>query len=454
MKKLAIILILVLVGISIVFSQAKPGGIARQAAMGGSFAGQGLVLNPFIMMDPALILVNPAYQDRYKDYMWSNLAGGRVEGLNSGDNGYGHQNAGIAFGVSDAFTLGAILSYDPSAANNNTGNLSDYPQYQRAPQTIPRIENVWELVGSYKLSTMALGLGLMYGWSNYNDKEDFTSPVSSEEDEMSSSMIGIRAGAILDLNDKLSFDFSGQLRLDNATDKITRTPEVTGTGGEYKSSGTEMVFSARACYKINNKFNFVPYAMIGFSNSEPKEATPPTGGTAATASLKYSTSLYAFGIGGEYRTQSFYLAGGISYQHASFETDTKSPGTATDTLLETLSYTGFPVVNLGGEWWFTEWLCGRIGYFRSIGSEMHKDEYPQRTWEHNESYDFSAINIGELNGSSYDGIVTLGVGFKFGGFSLEATVSEDALRRGLGLIGSYNGINTFGYMTASYNFAE
>jgi hypothetical protein len=454
MKKLAIILILVLVGISIVFSQAKPGGIARQAAMGGSFAGQGLVLNPFIMMDPALILVNPAYQDRYKDYMWSNLAGGRVEGLNSGDNGYGHQNAGIAFGVSDAFTLGAILSYDPSSANGNTSNLSSYPQYQRESQSIPQIENVWEVVGSYQLSKLTLGLGLMYGWSNHNDKDDRTSPVSSYEYEMSSSMMGIRAGAIFDLNEKLLFDFSAQLRLDNATDKKTFTPAVTGDGGEYKSSGTEMVFAARACYKMNNKFNVVPYAMIGFANSEPKEETPPTGATAATASLKYSRSLYAFGIGGEYRTQTFYLAGGISYQHASFESDMKRPGTATDTLKGTYSYTGFPVVNLGGEWWFTEWLCGRIGYFRSIGSEMQKDEYPRETWEHNESYNFSAINIGELNGSSYDGIVTLGVGFKFGGFSLEATVSEDALRRGLGLIGSYNGINTFGYMTASYNFAE
>ena len=454
MKKLAIILILLLIGVSIIFSQAKPGGIARQVAMGGSFAGQGLVLNPFIMMDPALLLVNPAYQDRYKDYMWSNLAGGRVEGLNSGDNGYGHQNAGIAFGVSDAFTLGAILSFDPSAANMYTGDLSGYPQYQRAPQTIPQIENVWELIGSYKLSTMTLGLGLMYGWSNHNDKDDYTSPVSSEEDEMSSSMIGIRAGAIIDLNDKLSFDVAGQLRLDNATDKITRTPEVAGTGGEYKSSGTEMVFSARACYKMNNKFNFVPYAMIGFSNAEPKEEKPPTGATAAIASLKYSTLLYAFGIGGEYRTQSFYLAGGISYQHYSSESDRKEVGVDADTLKETISYTGFPVVNLGGEWWFTEWMVGRIGYFRSIGSRMVKDEYPRRTWEHNQSYNFSSINIGELFGGNHDGIVTLGVGFKFGGFSLEATVSEDALRRGLGLIGSYNGINTFGYMTASYNFAE
>lgn len=451
MKKFAIILILLIIGVSIMFSQAKPGGIARQVAMGGSMAGQGLVLNPFIMMDPALLLVNPAYQDSYKDYMWSNLAGGRVEGWNSGDNGYGHQNVGIAFGVSDGFTLGAILSYDPSAANMYKNALWNYPQYQRFKQTIPDIENVWELVGSYKFSTMTLGLGLMYGSSTHTDKDDYTSPVSSEEREMSASMIGIRAGAIFDLNDRLSFDLSGQLRLDNATDKITRTPEIAGTGGEYSASGTEIVFYARACYKMNNKFNFVPYATVAMSNSEPKEEKAPTGATAATASLKYSTSVYAFGIGGEYRTQTFYLAGGLSYQHYSEVWDENSTA---DTLKETDSYTGLPVVNLGGEWWLTEWLVGRIGYFRSIGSETHKDEYPRRTWERNESYNFSAINIGELNGGNYDGIVTLGVGFKFGGFSLDATVSEEALRRGLGLIGSNNGINTFGYMTASYNFAE
>lgn len=451
MKKFAIILILLIIGISIIFSQAKPGGIARQVAMGGSMAGQGLVLNPFIMMDPALLLVNPAYQDMYKDYMWSNLAGGRVEGWNSGDNGYGHQNAGIAFGVSDGFTLGAILSYDPSAANMYKNALWDYPQYQRFKQTIPDIENVWELVGSYKLSSMTLGLGLMYGWSSHTDKDDYTSPVSSEEREMSASMFGIRAGTVFDLNSNLWFDISGQLRFENATDKITRTPVVNGTGGEYKASGTELVIAARSCYKMSNKFSLVPYATVAMSNSEPKESSPPTGITPATASLKLSTSHYAFGIGGEYRTQTFYLAGGLSYRHYSEVWDENS---AADTVKETDSYTGFPVVNLGGEWWFTEWMVGRIGYFRSIGSETHKDEYPRRTWEHNESYDFSSINIGELNGNNYDGIVTLGVGFKFGGFSIEATVSEDALRRGLGLIGSYNGINTFGYMTASYNFAE
>jgi hypothetical protein len=454
MKRFAIIVVLLLIGIGMLFPQAKPGGIARQVAMGGSMAGQGLVLNPFIMDDPALLLVNPAYQGMYRDYFWANLAGGRIEGWNSDDNGYGHQNAGLAFGVSDAFTLGAILSYDPSAANMYTQGLRNYPQYQRGYQYIPPIENVWEVIGAYKLNSMTLGLGVMYGWSSHTDKYQYTSPAATEELEMSSSMFGIRAGAIWDVSEKLSVDFAAQMRLDNATDKITYTPVDTGYGGEYEASGTEWVFSARGCYKVNNKFNFVPYAMLGFTSSEPKEKTPPVGLNKATATLKYSTSLYAFGLGGEYRTQSFYLAGGISYQHYSMVSDIKEVGSESDTLKETLSYTGFPVLNIGAEWWFTDWLAGRIGYFRSMGSEMHKDEYPRRTWEHNESYDFSAINIGELNGSNYDGLVTLGVGFKFGGFAIDATVSEDALRRGLGLIGSYNGINTFGYLSVSYNFSE
>ncbi len=65
----------------------------------------------------------------------------------------------------------------------------------------------------------------------------------------------------------------------------------------------------------------------------------------------------------------------------------------------------------------------------------------------NDSY----VGIGSY---SADNLVTLGLGFKFGEFSLDATISEQALRRGLGLIGSSDALNTFGYLTASYNFAE
>jgi hypothetical protein len=49
-------------------------------------------------------------------------------------------------------------------------------------------------------------------------------------------------------------------------------------------------------------------------------------------------------------------------------------------------------------------------------------------------------------------LITLGLGVKFEGFALDATVSEEALRRGLGLLGSGDNINTFGYITLSYSF--
>ncbi len=60
--------------------------------------------------------------------------------------------------------------------------------------------------------------------------------------------------------------------------------------------------------------------------------------------------------------------------------------------------------------------------------------------------------VGGIGPSSWDGVVTLGLGMRFGAFSLDATVSDEALRRGFGLLGSADNINTFGYMTASYNF--
>ena len=75
MKNLAIVAVLILAVSVGVFAQgAKSGGIARQVAMGGSNAGTSLVLNPFIMDDPALMLVNPAYQAAYHDYGWANVA--------------------------------------------------------------------------------------------------------------------------------------------------------------------------------------------------------------------------------------------------------------------------------------------------------------------------------------------------------------------------------------------
>ena len=150
MKRFAIVALLLVVGIASLFGQAKPGGIARELAMGGSNAGTMLILNPFIMDDPSLMLVNPAYQAEYKDYAWASVAGGAMTGLSSGggtigNDGYGNQFAGVAFGLNDSWNIGAILSYDPSAINFVNSGLIPAVVQGRGAQSIPSVANVWEV---------------------------------------------------------------------------------------------------------------------------------------------------------------------------------------------------------------------------------------------------------------------------------------------------------------------
>lgn len=472
MKKFAIVAVLVIAMGSIAFAQARPGGIAREAAMGGSQVGTGLVLNPFIMDDPSLMLVNPAYQAMYRDYGWANISGGSLSGLSSNNNGWGNQNAGVAFNLNGEWNAGAILSYDPSAVNFVASTISGSGIMQRASQSIPSVVNTWEAVVSHHGSSLDWGLGVMYGWSGSDSKTN--TPTTSSDNDASSSMWGFRAGINNDLGGGSSFDASAALRLDKATDKLVSTPTAPGSGGEYSASGTELQFNARGKFHMNAKWDFVPYGTFINVSAEPKEDAPPTGATAVNGSAKYSVNAYALGVGGQYHSGGLYLAGGMSWQTAQFKLET-STTTPTSSSTTTLKYSAIPVVNVGGEWWFLDWLGGRMGYYRSIGKVSIKNESSNAggstSAEGSSSGSFvtipgfgsfgfpiagvnSNIAVGGLNPGNWDGLVTLGVGMKFGGFALDATVSDEALRRGFGLVGAQDNINTFGYMTASYNFAE
>jgi hypothetical protein len=99
-------------------------------------------------------------------------------------------------------------------------------------------------------------------------------------------------------------------------------------------------------------------------------------------------------------------------------------------------------------------MDGRLGYYRSLGSDSRKVETSQ-TQTSVEGTLFNPSSIVSISGYGPipdNSLVTLGVGIHFDGFALDATVSEEALRRGLGLLGSGDSINTFGYITLSYSF--
>jgi hypothetical protein len=167
---------------------------------------------------------------------------------------------------------------------------------------------------------------------------------------------------------------------------------------------------------------------------------------------------YAVGVGGEYRTPSFYLAGGLSLQSLRAKLEFNNGAPTPTTTNTTVTNFALPVVNVGGEWWFTDWLAGRGGYFRSLAKNKTETETTTGgvtgTVETSTSAPNSFIAVGGINPATHEGIVTLGIGLRFGGFALDATVSEEALRRGLGLIGAQDNINTFGYMNASYYFGD
>jgi opacity protein-like surface antigen len=476
MRKCAtIFLLLFLVG-SYGLSQAKPGGIAREISMGGSNLGLGVVMNPYIVDDPSRLLFNPADQAHYRNYVWWNVGGGTLNGVSTADNGYGKQNMGVSFGIGSNFTLGAILSYDPSAMAQVAGVLQGQPSMTiggvtipaipsyipnvnrgagvTGPQAIPNLGNVFEVLAAYDAGRMNLGFGVMYGDAS-NTSTDNPAPNQSTETEASARMFGFTAGLDLDLGAGSSFAAAAGLRLDKATDKVTINPPVTGQGGEFSSSGTEISVDARLRLRLSNRVNFVPY--VGFLNvsAEPSQDSPVTGGADRTDSRTFTMMALGAGAGAEYHVPSFYLAGGVSFQTLSLKTEF-SQSTPQSSTTTTYSYTAVPVFNIGAEWWFTEWLAGRAGYYRSPGSVKVKGEFSSggtsSSSESTQPLPNSAIFIGGISPSNFDGLVTLGLGFKFGGFALDATVSEEALRRGFGLIGSQDNLNSFGFITTSYSF--
>lgn len=466
MKRLTLTAFLIL-GLSVTaLSQAKPGGVARQLSMGGALYGPNTVFNPYIYDDPAWVLVNPAYQSKYRDYIWLNVAGGGVSGANGGENTSSGQFGGLNLAF-NGFTGGLLLNYDPSYANALVGGgglLSNYVNIARPGRTNPVVVaqpvgapppvDALEFLATFRLSGIHLGAGVMYGWTNKDATT--TTPTSSTSGEISGTVFGIRAGALFDMGGGNSLDVAAAFRLANATDTYTiqGTAPAIGTS-EYTASSTDITANVRGKFRISNRVAIVPFGYFRTISAEPKEESILSNQTATTYTLTRSVMAYGVGAGAEYTTRTFYLAGGLSMGYSSTKDEEENrTGPNTGSITTKNKYSAFPVLNLGAEWWFTDWLAGRMGYYRSLGSTSREFEQSatQTSQEGSLFQPSSIVGISGYGPIPDNSLITLGVGLRFEGFALDATVSEEALRRGLGLIGSGDGINTFGYVTLSYSF--
>jgi hypothetical protein len=387
----------------VVKKDQRYGGYARLYSMGD---------NPFIV-DPDNIKSNPAYSSMYSNFLWGDI------GSNNGiaDEGIG-QFAGFNYSLNKEFTLGALLTRNDfnssSIGSLDPGGLVNQINTGVTGADIVPLNNNFELLSSYRFGNYILGLGVSYA----STKNDFT-PATGTGDKNSASQLGVNVGLMADLSSSFKFDVDFALALPSATYE-------PGTGDKVSGSNTLMAANVRGFLKLSNKFTLVP--IVGFYNESGKVDV------GAQSTDLPSMMLLSAGVGLTYQVENLIISGGPSFAYQS--TTIASVANASPELKD--SRLTFPAWNLGAEWYFTDWLIGRLGYVASTYSRTNQTFASSTTVDENSRTGFD------------NGDVRLGVGFRFGGFNLDATVNDDVLRQGLNLIGG--GTRTFAYLSASYGF--
>lgn len=414
-RYLSIAMLVFLFG-SLIYAQdvQRTGGFARLLGMGN---------NPYVV-DPYGITVNPAWGSAYDNFLFGDL-GSTAGAFGSGGVG---QFASANFRLNDQLTLGGILSrndfnglaiaaLDPLgvAGLGVVNTLNGLPGV-----TLPAINlnNNFELMGTFKFGNSVLGLGVAYA-ATTNE----ATPAGGSTTSSSASQIGVNVGLLANLSGNFKLDVGVSLGMPSAT----HTP---ATGNESKVSQTIIGANIRGFYKASQKVTLVP--VIVFLNSS---GTIDVGGATTTSFDMPSLMVIGVGAGINYKIGDFLLAGGPAFALTTFTTPevaNVSPELKTSAL-------SFPIWNLGAEWMLTEWLVGRLGY-TAVTSKVTTETAA------------TATTINEAVATSFFGPngATVGVGFRLGDFSLDATVNEDVLRQGLNNIGG--GGATFAYLSASYAF--
>ncbi len=414
MKRFVSLVVSVIIFAGSVYSQSvlapkeKSGGFARVYAMGGENG-----MNYF-MIDPIAMRYNPAFSKYYSNFLWGNI-GASTAAPNDGDG----QMAGFNFNLDNKLTIGAILTRndytnsgisDIGFGNRLVGILNGIPSTSRPAVSL---DNNFEVLASYSLSeSTVLGASVAYAATN----NDFT-PASGTSTKSDASQFGFGLGIIQHFSKDQALEASFDMKFGSAKHEGAATSKV---------SGSTMGMSARYFHNVGKGFTFVPIVSY-YTESSKIEA-------ASTTTDLPTYGLFHFGTGINYTTGDLFLAGGVSFM---YETVTAKASSAAPELSN--SSVMFPVWNLGAEFKLTEWLKARAGY--QVGTNKNNAQTAASATTKDET---------TITGHDRTG-VTLGLGFKFGNFNLDATVNDQVLLHGFKNL-STGAVNTFGFISASYAF--
>jgi hypothetical protein len=368
----------------------------------------------YFLNDPVLMRYNPAYAKYYSNFLWGDIGASTVAS-NDGDG----QFAGFNFEINKKLTVGAILARNDfkglgisglGLTNSLVSALNGIPSTTR---NAINLDNNFELLGAYSLSDATIiGFGASFASTHNN-----STPASGTTDKSTASQVGFSVGIIQHLSKDNAFDACVDMIFGNAQNEATKINKV---------SASTIGASVRFFHNMGKGFSFVPIANF-YTQSGTIDAAGFTSDLEAYSNL-------GFGTGINYTVGDLFLAGGISFI---YENWTEKATVSTPELGR--SDFCFPQWNLGAEINLTDWMKARLGYV--AGSNSHKQDLFATVTTKDQ------VSISTFNRTG----VTLGLGFKFGNFNLDATVNDEVLRQGFRNLSSGT-VNTFGYVSASYAF--
>ncbi|MCC6637344.1 MAG: hypothetical protein IT278_06405 [Ignavibacteriaceae bacterium] len=386
----------------------RNGGYARVQSMGGEGG-----TNPFLV-DAFNMTTNPAFAKYYSNFLWGDI-GASTAAVNDGDG----QFAGFNYSLTNKFTLGAILARNDykgagiSSVGLTNGFVGILNGIGSTTRNAVNLDNNFQVIGAYALSdATVLGFGVAFA-STQNDR----TPASGTADKSSATQFGINVGLIQHFSKDNALDLALSFISGSAKNEAATTNKV---------SGSVIDVSARYFHFLGKGFSFVPTA-----NFQTISGTVDVAGASTDLDSYMSRGV---GAGLNYTTGDLFLAGGVSFMTESW---TAKATTTTPEL--TRNHFWFPVWNLGAEFKLTDWMKARLGY--KVATNKDKQETAATTTTKNEVVMTAFDRTG----------VTLGLGFNFGKFSLDATVNDEVLRQGFKNL-STGGVNTFGHISASYAF--
>ncbi len=387
------------------YSQSIPSGTGRYSALGNS---------PFILDAHVDMLNNPAWNNYYRNYAFADL----TPEVSSG-NFDGH--AGVTFGVGKKWNLGFIVNRRSDMWENLRDTNGLFPG--NSSPIVPFMG----LVGTSVNKNFHLGLAPYVAmWSNKTTSSDTTQGTF----DASSNSMGANLGFIYMIKKgwiEGAFDFRMNKYKRTTTVGSTSTVAENDGGIQFGAKFRGWIYPTKG-----SKVAVVP--VLGFSTMSftPKSTT----GSTTVTGLKHSYMRISGGVGLNWPIMDdIQIAGGVVAAYDMFKLDSGSVEFKINQLIA-------PVFHMAVETRIADWLTGRLGFRKGINSRNQTLTSGSTTFEDKGTQAYNSSSI------------SLGTGFHFGRFSIDATVSERWFKHGLNFLSGGDNEDMFVEMSASYNFAK